>query len=479
MNAAQKIIKNTFSLIFSGAITQLLGLIAVVYLARVLGPGDFGKINFAIAFSLYFTLFANLGLPLLGTREIARDKGKINEYSGNIFTLRLCLSVLSFGLLLLTTFFLNKFLEIKYLIILYGLGVISSALLLDWVFQGVEKMEYVGFGRILAGIVSTGLVLLFIKTPEQLLLIPCFQVIGSILMAGVFILIFVKNFGKLILNFNFISWKKLLRQAMPLGISMIMAQGIYNIDTIMLGFMRNDVEIGYYNAAYKIILSLIMFGCVYFDAIFPAISNYYKTSLELLEKLQSYTVKLMVTLVLPLAVGGTIIAQPIMNLFYGPKYTNGVIAFQILIWLIASNSINMIYGRGLWACNKQNRFLMIVTIQVLVKVILSLILIPPLGIKGAAIANVCADVLGLFLCYIEFSKIVSVPFVNYIFKPLFVSILMGFYLNWALHGLSLNIFLLISSGMFIYSILLYLIGGITNKDIRLLFGLVVNRNVMV
>ncbi len=108
MNTAQRIVKNTFSLLFSSIFAQFISFFVVVYLARILGPGDFGKISFAITITIYFTLIINLGLPLLGTREIARDREKINDYLNNILTMRLCLAALSFGLLLLMTFFLNK-----------------------------------------------------------------------------------------------------------------------------------------------------------------------------------------------------------------------------------------------------------------------------------------------------------------------------------------------------------------------------------
>ncbi len=476
MNAPQRILKNTFSLLFSGIIARLLGFIGIVYLARVLGPGDFGKINFAIAIIAYFALIANLGLPLLGTREIARERDKIKDYLDSILTLRLCLALLSFGLLFLLALFLNKPSEIKHLILLYGLGLIPSALLLDWAFQGVEKMEYIGLGRILSGGVNLGLVLWLIKGPEQLLLIPCFGIAGSLLAAGVLVSIFARSFGKPRFKFDLIFWKTLLRQALPLGISIGLIQVIYNIDTVMLGFMRSNAEIGYYNAAYKIILALIMVGAVYFDAIFPVISKYYITSSESLRKLQSYTAKLMVAISLPLAVGGTILAKPIMNLLYSPEYDNGIIAFQLLIWVVALIYINMIYARGMWACNRQNEYLKIVTTQALVNIGLNLILIPPLGITGAAISTIWAELLGFFFYYREFNKVVAVPIHNHILKPLLATIPMALCLWWGLNGLNLNVFLLIFTGIVVYFIFMLLTRGVNREEMELIYSsLIVNR----
>lgn len=464
MSTAQRVVKNLFSLIFSGIITQLIDFIAVVYLARILGPADFGKINFAVAIIAYFTLLVNFGLPLLGAREIARNKEKINEYTGNILMLRLCLAILSLGLLLLMSVFLDKPPDIKYLLLLYGLGLLPSVLILDWVFQGVEKMEYIGFGRILAAAVYAGLVLMFIKSPEQLLLIPCFQVAGSLFASILFISAFVRNFGRPELKLNLISWQSLMRQALPLGISIIMIQVIYNIDTVMLGFMRSEAEIGYYNASYKIILLLIMTGAVYFDAIFPITSIYYKTSLDSLKKLQSYTARLMVTLAFPLAAGGTILAKPLMNLFYGVKYEEGITAFQILIWAAALIYINMIYARGMWACNRQDAYLKIVSIQAAVNILLNFILIPQMGITGAAISTVFSEFIGFLFYYHEFNKVVQVPIYNYVLRPIIATVIMSLFLKL---GLELNIIFVIPAGAAIYAVSLYLIKGITRDDLSL------------
>jgi O-antigen/teichoic acid export membrane protein len=477
MNTAQKILKNTLSLLMSGVLSQILGFVVIVYLARVLAPEDFGKVSFAVAVVAYFTLMVNMGLPLLGTRETARDLGKVKIYVGNILTIRLTLAAISFGLLLMMAFFLGKSYDKRYLIILYGLGLLPSALLLDWAFQGIEKMEYIGLGRILSRAVYLGLVIWFVKSPKQLLFVPCFQITGNFLGAMILLVIFIRSFSLPRLSFDISIWKSLLLQALPLGFSIIMIQVIYNIDTVMLGFMRSDAEIGYYNAAYRIIFPLTVISAVYFDAIFPVLSKYYKSSLSSFIKLQKYTAKLMVMVALPLSVGGTVLARSIMNLVYGSEYDAGILPFQILIWVTALIYINSIYARGLWACDKQNEFMKIVTVQATANIGLNLVLIPYMGIGGAAVSTVAAELIGLFLYHQEFNKVVCVPVYNKILKPLFASVLMGFSLYWGLKETHFNIFLMIAGGAFIYGLLLYLMREITKEDLRLVCGLVLtNRN---
>jgi O-antigen/teichoic acid export membrane protein len=239
------------------------------------------------------------------------------------------------------------------------------------------------------------------------------------------------------------------------------------MDTVMLGFMRSDAEVGYYNAAYKVIFLFIMVISCYLNSVFPVMANYYNTSIDSLKKLQSYTIKLMITVGIPIAVGGTILAKSIINLLYGSKYEEGVPVFQILIWALPLIFINATYGWGLWSCNKQKEYLKVVSIQALINLILNFILIPSFGLIGAAVATVIAELIGLPFYYIEFSKVIYVPFRSYLSKPIFASIIMGLFLFFASNGGSLNIFIIIIGGIFIYFTILCLIGGITKEEIAM------------
>jgi len=461
MNATQRIIKNTLLLLISGVISQLISFTAVVYLARALGPDNFGKISFAATIILYFTILANSGLPLLGTREIARERKNINEYFNNILILRACLAAFSFVLLLGFLLLLNKSYEVKLLILLYGIGLLFSPLLIDWVFQGIEKMGYIALGRIFSAVSFAMLIFLFIKRPDQLFLVPCFQIAGSLAASLILVSVFLKDFGRISFKADLDFCKNLLKQALPFGISIGLIQVIYSIDTVMLGFMRSDAEIGYYNAAYKIILPLIMVGAIYFDAAFPVISSYYKTSFGSLIRLQTYNARLMAIVALPMAIGGSFLAMPFMTFIYGPRYDSAANALRILILAAALIYMNMIYARGLWACDKQHAYMKIVFGQAIVNIGLNLVLIPYFGILGASISTLCAELCGFFFYYHEFTKIVHIPPLRHIYRPLIASLLMVPFLTL---GKNLNILLVIAICMVIYFCSLYLIKGITKED---------------
>ncbi len=465
INTIQRIIKNTLSLLIGNALSTFLGFVAVVYLARVLGPGTFGIINFAIALVSFFIFIANMGLPLVATRGIARDKKKINEYLSTILTLRLCLAALSFGLLLLMTFFFIKSPEEQYLIVLYGLELIPSALFLGWAFQGLERMEYIGIGRILGSGIYLGLVLWLIKNQNQLLLIPFFQIADKLIVAGILFFIFSRYFGKPSFCFNSGSLIILFKRALPIGLTSFLSLIIYYLDTVMLGLMKSNEEVGYYNAAYKIVFLLVMIISTYHDSVFPIISNYYKNSLDSFKRFQSYSTKMMITFALPLGVAGTILARKIIIIIYGVEYSRATIALQILIWACALIFINTAFSRGLFASDREKECLKIVTMQAAIAIVLNFILIPPLGLVGASVATVIGEICGLLMYYRKLGKIINLSIDNYILKLLFASVVMGLFL---LISFDWNFFALMIAGVSIFLAILYLIKGITIEEIRFL-----------
>ncbi len=465
MKTPHNIFKNTFSLLFSASITQLFGFIAVVYLARVLGPKDFGKINFASAFIVYFSIITSFGLPILGTRLIASNIQKTSDYVGNILILRICLTIFGLIFLLAVTCLLNQPLEMKYLIILYGLGLIPQALFLDWAFQGVERMEFIGLGNILKSGLYLLFIYLFVKSSQQLLSIPFFNVMGSIVATVLLFYIFMKEFCKPNFKYDMTQWKRLMRQAFSMGFALIVTQIFFNIDIVMLGFLKSDKDVGYYTAAYKIILFLTMMRTAYAQAIYPAASRYYKTSLNLWRNLLELSTKLMATLTIPIAIGGTILAKPIMRLLYGIAYDNGIFAFQILIWNAALICMNVSYVRGLLSCEREDKYAYVVTVAAIINIITNFILIPLWGLVGAAVATVVTQTIIFIGVYKELGKIIKIRFAKYLYQPVIASAIMSFYLIWGVLKMDLSLFSLIFGGAIIYITSFLLLGGATSDEI--------------
>jgi len=464
LSTGQRIVKNFLSLTTANIVSRLISFVTIAYLARVLNTSGFGQISFAQALIAYFSLLSNLGLTTFGIREVARDKEHIKRYVNNILTLRIILASISFGLLLIFIAFINKPANYKALIAFYGLSLFPLALSLDWVFQGIERMEFIGIAGILRSLVYAGLIFLFVNSASKILRVPLFALASSFVMITPLIYNFVKNYGWFSFSFNWPIWKEFLVKALPMGFSFIMIQIYYNLDTIMLGFMKGDEVVGWYNAAYKIIFFILPLGGLVIQAIFPLISRYYKESREKLSLLVNTSAKFLTSLAIPLAIGGTILARPIMNFIYGPQYQNGTIAFQILIWTVAVIFIDFNFGNPLMACDGERKYAVGVSIGAATNIILNILLIPPLSLVGAAIATLVTEIVVLIYIAYHFSKITRIYLEWYLLKSSIAGLVMGTVI-WGVH---VNVFLSIIIGVAVYLAVFLLIRGMDGKDIQLI-----------
>jgi O-antigen/teichoic acid export membrane protein len=266
----------------------------------------------------------------------------------------------------------------------------------------------------------------------------------------------------------------MLKETLPLGGAMLLVQMLYYIDTVMMGMLQMEAATGLYNAGFKIVVFLTTCGAFYYDAIFPVMCSYYEKSREALQRLLSQTARLMLSVGLPLATGGALLAQPLLNMFYGPAYDPAAAVFRILIWFAALMYLNMIYDRGLWACGRYKTYLAIIAAEVCLNVVLNALLLPRFGIIGAAGCKLGVTLLGFGFYYRVFNGIVSVPFVRFLLRPALACLVMaaalwgGLLLHWP-------VLLLIGLGGVVYLAVLWGLRGITAEDLRFVRSLLIKR----
>lgn len=461
MSAARSILKNLLSLIFANILTKALAFLGVAYLARVLGAEGFGKIGFAQAIMVYFLLIVSQGLGTFGAREIAREKTNIKTYADHIVTIRLFFSLISYVLLVVFVLCINQSLEIKRLLLIYGFTLVTFSLTLDWIFQGIEKMEYVALGRIINQIVYVGGLFLLVKNWDQLLRVPAIRIAGTMMGAITLLCIFVKRYGNIKLNYDLNLWKQILKQSIPMGVSFIAIQLYYSFDSVMLGFMKGVTVVGWYNAAYKIVLLFIGFASLFGTTIFPVLSKYYRDSLTKLSKFVFQSSRLSILFGLPIAVGGTILSGQIIRFVYGSAYQPSTLPLQILIWSVFTVYFNCSFAFCLLACDKQKDYMYSVIAGAIVNLIFNFVLIPKYSMLGASIATIVCEIVTLGLILFYSKKIVKAIPGNALLKALGSSTFMGL----VLYVLPGNLLIKVFIGILAYLGAMITLRGIHGEDV--------------
>ncbi|MBN1799630.1 MAG: flippase [Spirochaetales bacterium] len=462
MSSVRKVLKNFISLSASYIVTSLFGFFATIYLAQNLGAAGFGKISFAYSFLVYFMMLANPGLDRLGIRILARDAGKLKQ-AGTLVTLRFMLALISFLLLVLIAFILPKPSDVRILIIIYGISLFTYALLLEWVYQGVEKMGFVSVSRTLDKMLYFILIILFIENQNQILFVPVFWLAGSLAASLFLLIVFLVKYGGLRLSCDLSAFKGFLKQAVPIGLSYFVTQLFFHFDIIMLGMLKTEKEVGIYQASSKIIQLVLPWFNLFFIVIFPVLTRLYKESKEKITSLIRIILKYFIIICFPLITMGTVTANDIIRFLFGSEYIEGVLVFQILLWTLACFLISYSFMNLLLACDRERKLLAGMSIGTLTNIVFNIILIPLYGIHGAAVATITGSFVMLVYMYYESRKIMKVPFLTNIPLP-FISALATIVVIYLFNITHIALVLLIGIGG--YFSLLFLLRCITLKEIR-------------
>jgi O-antigen/teichoic acid export membrane protein len=452
--ASVRVFKNYSFLASSYAASRLLTFFSLVYIARRLGVQPFGQVNFALAIFTYSTLLTHLGLMTFGTREVARHPGQMVRQVTGILSLRMALTLASFLLLLVFTYLVTLDRQLKILIILFGLSLFPTAALMDWAFKGVERMNVVGAIEIVRAVPYLALILFWVKQPSHVLRIPIFFFLSTALAALLGLALFRRDYGSLRPQVELAFWKRAMRESLPLGFAFMLLQVYYLTDTVVLGFLRGPVFVGWYSAAYKSVAFVLVMGGLFFETTFPVISRHYKQASERLPWLLNSSLRATVLLAIPMAVGGTILAGPFLTTLYGPDYRAATIAFQLLIWAVAIELIGMNWGYALMACDRSTAYMKAVGFGAVLSVVLNLALIPKLGLMGAGLARLTSSTFISLCLWFQFRRVSRLRWAQYLFKPALASALMALLMAFTGHSWILRMAL----GIVVYSGTILLIG---------------------
>lgn len=475
-HTARTIIKNTAWLGLAEIISAALNFIPTVWIARYLGSAQYGMLSFAVTLTALFALLVDFGLSLLTTREVARDRSQAGKYLNNILTLRIVLGAVYILLMVAIALISGREPIIVHLILLLAVSTVFNNLTQAFasIFRGFERMEYEAIGRVLLSFTLAALGLYFVITKGELLVFGWIYVISSFVALAFSAWIARMKFTSYRLAVSRDFWKYLIKESWPFVLSMVFVSIYYYMDSVMLGFMKQDTQVGWYNADYKIVLFLLLFVGIIFNSFYPLISRLYKEPLERLRDLLSDFSKLMITLAVPLGFGGLILARPIIRLIFGEEYLGGVLAFQILIWSAVIVYSTVAFGNSLLACDRQKVYVRGVGLGAAVNLVFNIILIPQFSLNGAATATVLAEMTVFIYMYINLRRIVTVPLFPFLPRILVATLAMSVAL---LVFKALPVLALIVIGALVYGVILIIVGGINRREINLFRTIIGRKNI--
>ena len=385
-----KYFKNTSWLFGEKILRMVVGLFVGIWVARYLGPEQFGLFSYAQAFVGLFTAIAGLGLDGIIVRELVKDPSKQAVLLGTAFYLKLIGALLVLlALAGAVTLSHQDSLTTLLIFIIASATVFQSFNIINFFFQAKVLSKYVVYANIISLFISSFVKIGLIFTNASLIAFAWVVLFDSVILMLGFIYYFQRhaklNIKKL--NFSKAMAINLLKDSWPLILSGLVISIYMKVDQIMIKEMLNTEAVGQYAAAVKLSEAWYFIPMVIASSLFPAIINAKKQSEELyyarLQKLYDLMVWMAIAIALPM----TFLSDWVVNLLYGEQYNQAGEVLMIHIWAGVFVFLGVAFSKYLTNENLTKKFFYRTFLGMLINVILNILLIPKYGINGAAIAT--------------------------------------------------------------------------------------------
>lgn len=399
-------------LLFDKVLRMGVGLLLAVWIARYLGPEEFGLLSFALAFVGMFGAVAGLGLQNIVVRDIVRDITCKEETLGTAAVLQLVLGLLTYGCMMGGIFWLRSDdALVKALVAILGFVIILrfSDVAIYW-FESQVLSKYIVWVQNSCFLIFAVIKAWLIVSNAPLLAFAL-AIAAETLIVAVLIWLMLNLRGPTLqqLRFSLFRAKTLMTDSWPLLLSGVAVALYMKIDQIMLGLMLGDDSVGIYTAAVRISEIWYFIPTVITASLLPTIVNLRKRDDTLyiaqLQKLSTFLTWLAITVAIPI----TFLANQLIFFLFGAVYAEASTVLSIHIW--SSLFVFMGVGAGMFfTVNNFGRKILNRTILGCVtNIILNYFLIPVYGINGAAIATLVSQLIVNFL-YDFFDKSTRVLF---------------------------------------------------------------------
>ncbi len=392
--------KNTLYNVLLNITSVIFPLITAPYISRVLEPDGVGLFNFATTYAGYFALVALLGIPTYGVREVSKarnDKNALKTLVSQLMSIAAITTIIVSFIYVLTILVIGQFSE-NYVIFLFaGFLIYLAPFKINWYYQGIEEFGTITKVALTIRTLSVISLFAFVKEKDDLVIYVIISVFGGVIAD-------LWNYARMWLSGirPKLTLKGLRPHLNPLFVLFIssIAISIYTVlDTLMLGFITDYDEVGYYTNAMhisRVILSAvtsISLVAVPRVAYYMSIRDY-----DNINVLISKSFSVVSFLAFPIAVGLSCVSPTFIPLFFGAKFVGSVIPMIILSFLIVIIGFNNLTGMQiLIGMGYDKLFLYSMLVGTISNFILNCALIPILGAVGASVSSVVAELLVLLV----------------------------------------------------------------------------------
>lgn len=403
-----RIFKNIAWLFFDKILRIFGGLVIGVWVARYLGPKNFGVLNYAMAFAAFFSFASDLGLPSILVRELSLEKRDPFELLGTSLLLKII------GGIVATTFVFISIIVVKrndrltmiVTTIISLIYIFKSFDVIEYYFQSMILSKYTVIARNCSFLISSIFKIILIYNKASVIYFAL-AVLVDIIIGSIFLNL-IYNFKQM----KFFNWKfskeiavYLLKNGWPLMLSTFLITVYVKIDQLMIDRFMDMESVGLYSVAVRLCTSWYFIPSIVISTLMPYFIKIRENNKVLFFLRLKQIHSIMIWLGIFAGVFTILFGKDIIIILFGDEYTQSYNALVLNIW--SGIFISIGYAGNLWIISGNLQIYRFIgtSISVVLNIIGNIILIPQMGITGAALATLLTHFIGTCITPLFFKEI--------------------------------------------------------------------------
>ena len=409
MSTGRTLTKNFGALSVIQVANFFIPFITLPFIVRVIGPDKFGLLNFLIAVTTYFILFINYGFDYTATRTVAQNNKNhalINETFSVIFFARLLLFVISAIVFVIILFAIPQLRQNIAVSIFCFAACFANVFFPNWLFQGMQQLQKAAVFNLVAKLIFCASIVIIIRHKEDYWWYAVISSLSQIIAAVILFIYAMRRFNLRLQKIPFTAIKETLYKDRMVFVSTLMINLYTTSNTVLLGFLKAETEVGIFTAAARIIavvqtLALMPISQTLFPHIGSAFSKSRSDGLQEIKKV----FPIVVFFTFSLSVLLFVFAPFVMHVLFGKAFSDSVTVLRILAFnpLIVCIS-NLLGTQTMLNMKMDKQYFRITCIGAVINLALNLLLTPLFSYEGTAIAWTATELCIVFIMAILLTR---------------------------------------------------------------------------
>ncbi len=406
----KKLLNNAVSLGAVEIVNYVLPLFALPIVTRIIGPEKFGVINFIYGIVTYFFLIITYGFNLTATRKLAREpdnSAKRNRVFSEVVYAQGILFIISTIIFSVCLLYIPQ-LRNEWLVSVFTFLICINALLTqDWLFQAMQDLSKIAILNLISKLIFIILVILTIHKESDYIWYAFASSISIVVVSIISFIWSIKRYRLQLYKISFISSIRLIWAEKDYFFTLVILNVYTTTNVIVLGFLKNASDVGYYTAANKITIvlqSIIILPLR--QALFPFMTKELGTDKS---RGLIFTQKLLPLLFWPtfiISITTCIFSNSIITFLYGNSFKPSVVVLQILSFIPVILVFSTVCGSSIMmSLNLDKVFFRITTLSAILSLILNIAFINVYGYVGCAIAWILTESFKLALVLFHLQRV--------------------------------------------------------------------------